>query len=172
MLGVKTNLIRYNDPMLDKTTTIQANKIFKGIYEAIEHEANMTWRDNPSRYLDGKVQLWHKVKERFDDTMGNEIAYLRREQKKKINSFCVRCGHYKCGKHCNFGDCGQDIMFYKDGMYLMSDFDDMKHYPANTNGTPHLLCTFKDEMPYDEWHQRVIAEERKLKLRWRVDPRK
>ena len=173
MLGHRTRQkVRQIDDTLDKVTTATANKIFKKLYTDLNHEADVTWRDSPTRYVQGKVLLWQKVKAKFDEVFDGEVLYLRREQSKKINSFCVKCGHYKCFEHCNFGDCGADIIFRKDGEYLMSDFDDYKHYPANSDGTPHLLCFLKVEMSRDDYHRRVIEEERKLKLRWRPDPNK
>ena len=173
MLGARVRLkVRQIDDALEKVTTVTANKLFKKFYNEINHEADVTWRDSPTRFIDGKVALWTKIKAKFDEQMDTEILYLRREQAKKINSFCVKCGHFRCFQHCNFGDCGADIMFKRDGEYLMSDFDDYKHYPANTDGSPHLLCFLQKEMSRDEYHRRAIEEERKLKLRWRRDPNK
>lgn len=173
VLGVKQKLrVNQTDESMLKASNHVATGIFKKVYEQINHEAEMLWRDNPSRYLDGRIAIWSKFKEKFDEVYDTEILYLRREQKKKINSFCVRCGHYKCFKHCNFGDCGADIIFKKDGEFLMSDFDDDKHYPANTDGTPHLLCFLRTELSPQDYHIRCIEEERKLQLRWKRDPNK
>lgn len=171
MLGSKTRQrVKQIDETLDKVTTKIANAIFKKAYEQLNHEAEMMWRNDPQRFLDGRVALWAKFKAKFEETYNTEIMYLRREQKKKINVFCVNCGHYRCFKHCNFGDCGADIIFYRDGEYLMSDFDDEKHYPANTDGSPHLLCFLRAELSPQDYHIRCIEEERKLKLRWKRDP--
>ena len=174
VVGARTRLrINQTDESLLKTAGKFSTNLFKKTYEQINREAELCWRDSPSRFVDGKIAMWVKFKELLDETYNNEIMYLRKEQKKKINSFCVRCGTYKCFDHCNFGDCGVDIKFRNEkGEFLMSDYDDEKHYPAHTNGTPHLLCILKDEMEPEAYHIRVIQEERKLKLRWRRDPNK
>ena len=171
MLGGRARLkVKRIDETMEKVTNKVAHAIFKKAYEQINHEAEMLWRNDPQRFLDGKVALWNKFNEEFRSVFDTEIMYLRREQKKKINTFCVRCGHYRCFEHCNFGDCGADIIFKKDGQFLMSDYDDEKHYPANTDGTPHLLCFLQAEMSPQDYHIRCIEEERKLQLRWRRDP--
>lgn len=173
MLGGRTRLrVKQTDESMLKASNHVAAGIWKKVYDQINHEADMLWRDSPSRFVDGKIAIWAKFKEKFDETYNTEVLYLRREQKKKINSFCVSCGHFRCFEHCNFGDCGAEIMWKKDGDFLMADGDDYKHYPANPDGTPHLLCFLKAEMDPQTYHIRVIQEERNLGLRWRRDPNK
>lgn len=173
MIRARSRLkVKQSDETLERFTNMMATKLFKSLYDDINHEADVTWRSQPTRYVEGKIALWTKIKAKFDETMDTEVLYMKQQQSKKINSFCVKCGIYKCFEHCNFGDCGADITFYRNGEYLMSDYDDYKHYPANSDGTPHLLCTLRKELPYNEYHMRVVQEERKLKLRWRRDPNK
>jgi hypothetical protein len=128
--------------------------------------------------------IWRRVIEQCAEKE-QVINHLEKEANQREDSLnrymdyqarpCPTCKKMECIEHCNF--CGDAITYKKDdNLFLMNkkEWHDWrlgklapgkkpKHYPANLNHSPHLLCNFKNNKDY---RQMVVAEERRLDLAW------
>lgn len=158
-------------------------KIFSQMEKMIAREVDLAYGRGNMRQR-AYFAIWRKVIEQCAEKE-QVINHLEREADQRADTItgylynqarpCPTCKKMECIEHCNY--CGGAITYKKDtNLFLMNkkEWHDWrsgklapgkkpKHYPANPNFSPHLLCNFRNNKDY---RQMVIAEERRLELAW------